>query len=453
MYRRFVQFIEENELIRENDKLVVGVSGGADSVCLLSLLCKYRKEKSLDITVVHINHMIRQEAGLDAEFVRNLCQKYELPFILKEYPVKELAKKCGMSTEEAGRKVRYDAFSEALGGEKGKIVVAHNQNDLAETVLFHLFRGSGSVGLLGISPKNNNIIRPILCFTRKEIEDYLEKNCINYCIDKTNLTDDYTRNKIRNHILPYVEEEIAKGSVSHVYNTSCLLRQQEEYISFQVQMEYENVILEDAGLTKCEIDKAKFDALHIFMKKRVLYRAIERLSGSKKDITSKHIESVLSLFKKSGMKSVDLPYDLQAKTEYNKVILLRKKDQEEKSTYISSLKEAKGFTFQVFSAKMPDTIVPEKTYTKWFDYDKINGSLVVRTRQKGDFFMVQSGQHKKSINRYFIDEKIPADKRDERLLLADGSHILWVIGKRISEYYKVSNETKNILEVKYEGGL
>lgn len=451
MYQRFVKFVEENKMISHNDKIVVGVSGGADSVCLLSLLCKYREKKPFDITVAHINHQIREEAKEDAEFVKNLCQKYELPFVLKEYPVEKIAKEKGMSTEEAGRYVRYQAFFEVLGNENGKIAVAHNKNDVAETVLFHLFRGSSSSGLKGICPKNDKVIRPILCFGREEIEAYLEENHLKYCIDKTNLTDDYTRNKIRNYILPYVEAEIVKGSISHIYQAADSLRQQEEYLSECVQQSYDSVITENQDITRCEIDKKQFDALPIFLKKRVLYLALERLAGSKKDITSKHIEVLLSLFPKSGMKTADLPYQLLAKTEYDKVILSKKEKREEKEKLLCSLDKAQGFTFRVFSATMPVTVF-EKPYTKWFDYDKINGTLMLRTRQEGDFLMVQNGQHKKSLKRFFIDEKIPADVRDTMMLLADGSHIVWVVGKRISEYYKVSDTTKNILEVKYEGG-
>ena len=180
MYRKFVQFIKQNELFEKNEKLVVGVSGGADSMCLLSLLCKYRKEEPFDMTVVHINHGIRKEASEDAKCVEAVCREYKVPFVLKEYSVNALAKEWGMSTEEAGRKVRYDAFAQVLGQDNGKIVVAHNQNDVAETVLFNLFRGSGSTGLIGIRPKNGNIIRPLLCFSREEIEAYLEENHLVY---------------------------------------------------------------------------------------------------------------------------------------------------------------------------------------------------------------------------------------------------------------------------------
>ena len=452
MYRKFVQFIEKNELIKQNEKLVVGVSGGADSVCLLTLLCKLREQMSFDMTVVHINHGIRQEAGEDALFVRRLCEKKDVPFVLRKFSVNELAKEWNMSSEEAGRKVRYDTFSEILGDEDGKIVVAHNQNDVAETVLFNLFRGSAGAGLAGIRPKNGNVVRPLLCFSREEIENYLKENQLTYCIDKTNLTDDYTRNKIRNHILPYVESNLVKGSVSHIYNTANLIRQQEEYLEEDSVQKLKEVAILDADNRMYTIEREKFLELHIFMQKKVLYKIIEQLSGSKKDITSKHIEGVLELFHKNGMKYVDLPYNLQAKSTYDSVCVTVTDNNRNREICEIALEDAKGFTFCVFSDKMPVT-VPEMEFTKWFDYDKIEESLMVRTWREGDFLMVQNGKHKKSIHRYFIDEKIPKDKREEVLLLADGSHIVWVIGKRISDYYKITETTKQIIKIQYDGGL
>ena len=451
MYRKFVQFIEKNELIKQNEKLIVGVSGGADSVCLLSLLCKLREEMPFSMTVVHINHGIRKEASEDALFVENLCKKWQIPFVLEKYPVNELAKKWNMSSEEAGRKVRYEAFLRVLGNDNGKIVVAHNQNDVAETVLFNLFRGSGSAGLTGIRPKNGKVVRPLLCFSREEIEKYLKENQLKYCIDKTNLTDDYTRNKIRNHILPYVEEHIVSGSVGHIYQTAGLLNEQEDFMDREVNKIVENVAEFDEAGISCKISRTKFLELHIFMQKKLLYKIIEKLSGSKKDITARHVENVLILFDKEGMKCASLPYNLQAKTEYGTVIIGRVEEKRKTEFYESTLEEAKRFTFRIFSDKMPDTI-PEKQYTKWFDYDKIERTLIIRSWREGDFILVQNGQHKKTIHRYFIDEKIPKDQRDKMLLLADGSHILWIIGKRISDYYKVTDQTKTIIEVQYDGG-
>lgn len=214
MLKKIEEFITKYNMISPGDTVTVGVSGGADSVCLLLNLISYSNKVPFSIKVVHINHLIREEAGEDAAFVEKLCRKYELPFFLYEEPVENIAKEEGISTEEAGRKVRYSRFSEISDG--GKIAVAHNSNDVAETVLFNIFRGTGLEGLASLEPVNGNIIRPLLGVTRQEIEEYLCKHNQTFVTDKTNLMDTYSRNRIRNSILPYAEENIVNGATEHV---------------------------------------------------------------------------------------------------------------------------------------------------------------------------------------------------------------------------------------------
>ena len=199
-------YIREHHMLKPGDRVVAGISGGADSVCLLFVLLEWAKVCPLELAVVHVNHGIRKEAGEDAAYVKSLCEAHCLPFYLLEKDVRERAEQEKCSEEEAGRKTRYEAF-EAVAKEIGAdyIAVAHNSNDRSETMLFHLFRGSGIKGLGSIQPVRDNIIRPILCLERKEIEAYLEDRGITYCQDATNATDDYTRNRIRHHILPYAE--------------------------------------------------------------------------------------------------------------------------------------------------------------------------------------------------------------------------------------------------------
>ena len=211
-------------MLQPGDRVVAGVSGGADSVCLLFLLLEWRREFPLDIAVVHVNHGIRPEAGEDARYVEKLCGEHRIPFFLTEADVRQrsILEKC--SEEEAGRRTRYEAFDKAAE-EWGatKIAVAHNSNDRSETQLFHLFRGSGIRGLASILPVRGRIIRPILCLERWEIEDFLTQQGIFYCKDATNDEDDYTRNRIRHHILPYAEQNIARGCVAHMNQTAEML--------------------------------------------------------------------------------------------------------------------------------------------------------------------------------------------------------------------------------------
>ena len=227
-------YIKKHRMLQDGDRVVVGVSGGADSVCLLFLLLEWQKENPLDIAVVHVNHGIRAEAGEDARYVETICADRNLPFFLTQVDVRDRARREKSSEEEAGRRTRYEAFDK-VAAEWGatKIAVAHNSNDRSETQLFHLFRGSGIRGLASILPVRERIIRPILCLERSEIEEFLAQLKIPYCKDATNDGDDYTRNRIRHHILPYAEQNIVKGCVAHMNQTAELLAETEDYLTQQ----------------------------------------------------------------------------------------------------------------------------------------------------------------------------------------------------------------------------
>ncbi|MBQ2576517.1 MAG: tRNA lysidine(34) synthetase TilS, partial [Lachnospiraceae bacterium] len=210
--KKVFSYIEEHHMLETGDLVVAGVSGGADSVCLLFVLLSYAKIHPIKIAVVHMDHKIRPESGEDADFVRRLCEENNLPFYLYEKQINDMAVEMKCSTEEAGRMARYQAFSEVadkLSKEmtdsekkaKVKIAIAHNKNDTCETMLFHLFRGSGLKGLCGILPVRDKLIRPLLCLQRSEIETYLAEMGVSYCTDATNAEDDYTRNRIRHNIL------------------------------------------------------------------------------------------------------------------------------------------------------------------------------------------------------------------------------------------------------------
>ena len=235
-------------MLEPGDRVVAGISGGADSVCLLFVLLEWAKKVPMELIVVHVNHGIRAEAASDARYVQELCERYRLPFVLVEEDIKKKALEEKCSEEEAGRRVRYHAFREAaIQYKANKIAVAHNSNDRSETMLFHLFRGSGIKGLGSILPVRDNIIRPILGLERHEIENYLQAAGVRYCQDATNATDDYTRNRIRHHILPYAEENIVQGCVSHMSQTAEMLAETEEYLEQQTCMALDGCVQDSVG--------------------------------------------------------------------------------------------------------------------------------------------------------------------------------------------------------------
>lgn len=463
MIRKVYEYIQKYHMIEKNDTIVIGVSGGADSVCLFSILSEIQKLLPFSLHVVHINHQIRQEAGDDAKFVEGLCASHQVPFYLVEKDVGAIAKQERISEEEAGRLVRYRAFEEVLqslslkNASQGKIAVAHNKNDRAETMLFNLFRGSGIKGINGISPTRDNIIRPLLCLERKEIEDYLKEKNISYCIDATNEEDVYTRNKIRHHILP-LAEEISNQAVSHMNETAQRLEEVENYLTSKAAEERKRCCKEENQQIK--IDVERFRETDSILQTYIIRDCIYQIAGNKKDITSKHIKDVISLFTKQVGKFIILPYGMNARRTYSQVILSNeeRKEAEETDKWKQNVKVPgeiiiKGigsFTFILLDASKKQQI-SEKTYTKWFDYDKIKKSLVLRTRETGDYLTINEKMDKKSLKQYLINEKIESSKRDKIILLTEENHVLWVVGHRISFQYKVTDSTKHILQVQFKG--
>ncbi len=459
MVKRVLEYIKEHHMLQEGSTVAAGISGGADSVCLLFILLKIREQMPFKLIAVHVNHQIREEAGEDAAFVEALCRKWGCPFYCVTEDVEGYALARHMSTEEAGRFLRYRAFERVLSAEgapEGRIAVAHNQNDNAETVLFHLMRGSGLTGLAGIRPVRGAVIRPLLCVSRPEIEAFLARNQLSYCIDRTNSEDTYTRNKIRHHVLSYAEQEICTRTVPHIYDTSVIITETEEFIRRCAKQAAERCMT----VTEQEIlfDLKDFEKEEPLIQRQLLLMAIERMTESRKDISSVHIRLLQELFFRQGNGSLDLPCGLRACREYGRVRLAHAGAAFPETDAVPLLIPGTtkwGDKIQVHCELFPyekSQNIPEKTYTKWFDYGKIVKSLVLRTRQTGDYLLTHTDGGRKSLKAYFIGEKIPVETRDRTLLLADGSHIVWVVGHRISGHYKIDRQTKTVLQIRVTGG-
>ena len=248
LIHKVLDTIKKYHLIETGDKLVLGVSGGPDSITMLDILLKIKQEKQIafDMVVAHVNHMIREEANEDEEFVKKYCMKNNIQFFSKSIDVQKIANTNKISTEEAGRDVRYAFFNEVLEKMHGtKIAIAHNKNDKVETIIMNALRGCGLPGLKGIEPVREQYIRPLIECERKEIEDYCEENHIEPRMDKTNFENIYTRNKIRNIVIPYIQQEFNPNIIETMDRLSNLVTEQESYIQKQVEKVYEDIVLEE----------------------------------------------------------------------------------------------------------------------------------------------------------------------------------------------------------------
>lgn len=470
MIEKIKAYVKKYHMLTDGDTVVAGVSGGADSVCLLFVLKELQKEIDFTLFVVHVNHKIRREAGEDACFVEELCRQLDLPFFLVEENVEDLAKAQGISTEEAGREVRYRAFEEALKENApeavltghGKIAVAHNSNDRAETMLFNLFRGTGIAGLCGIRPKRDNVIRPILCLSREEIETFLEERNLSYCIDKTNNEDTYTRNKIRHHILPFARQQVSEGVLENMTRTGDLMQETEDFINTEVEKAYGKCVQKKDAEVCVNVEGLLCN--HSLIRKHLILRSIEDLVSTKKDISAIHVRDVLGLFEQTGNRQISLPYGILVRREYENVVFEKRDslpcgeptisaglDLPLDRNCIVSVPGLGELEISAFSYEK-NMDIPQNQYTKWFDYDKIDKPLKIRNRKPGDFLTINKALSKKSIQDYMVDEKIPKAQRDKLWLVTEQEHVLWVVGYRISEKYKVNENTKTVLQIQLRGG-
>lgn len=305
-------YIEKNKMIKPGDSVVVGLSGGGDSVCLFLILNELKKKIGFDLFCVHINHGIRGiTATRDEIFAKELCERENIPIKIYKINVPEKSRDEKLSLEEAGRKARYDIFyKEAAEHNNAKIAVAHHINDQAETVLFNMIRGSGLKGVGGIAPVRENIIRPLLCVTRDEIEEYLRTNNEDFCTDETNEDDAYSRNQIRNRVIPLFNE-IQPESASHIASVAEELREVSEYIEEKAkELVKLYVTKQDKGYV-ISLEKLKKEKPVII--RYVIIFTMQKLTEEYKDITRTHINDVYSLISKGCGKEIHLPKGLNAK--------------------------------------------------------------------------------------------------------------------------------------------
>lgn len=452
MLKKVISYIEKNKILQDGDSVLLGVSGGADSVCMLHVLYSLREKYHLKLYVVHVNHGIRgSEAKRDADFVEQMAENLQIPFRVVTANIPEMAKEQKLSEEEAGRIFRYNTF-EQVANEVGanKIAVAHNLNDNSETVLFNLFRGSRLKGLTGISPMRGQIIRPLLCCSRNEIEQYLQENNLSYCTDSTNKETDYSRNRIRLKLMPYIKENINQKAEYNIVNAAENLSQVYEYIYGEAQKAYKIHVKDNVLLNSAE-------DLNVVILQEVVRMWILENTGKLKDIKANHVNIVIGLLSNQVSKKSELPYGLKLIKTYKGVKVLPENNEGKDSNRQTIIEGGKIFntekiTVTVENESFDKSNIPDLLYTKWLDYDKIKG-LTLRKRLPGDYIEIsgsESGRSvKKKLKKYFIDNKIPQEERNNIWLLADGNHVVWIVGYRISEMCKVTDSTKRIIKITY----
>ena len=468
--------IEEYDMIQTGDVVVVGLSGGADSVCLLSVLKKLSSELSFSLAALHVHHGIRgQEADQDAAFCADLCAGWKIPFEIGYADVPMLAAVNKQSLEEAGRQERYRQLESCRRRLRARrIAVAHHQDDQAETVLWNLLRGAGLNGLAGMEAVNGAVIRPLLRTSKAEILCYMEEQGLGWREDATNAEDHYTRNRIRRHMLEYAAQKVNRQAAKHICKTADMALEAEAYLREQAGrwlFQYGRIQAggPEPAQISLEIEAVKNEPL--ILRRYIVREALSRCRG-RRDLKLCHVDAVLSLIEqrpgKSASARVNLGGGYTACRKYGTLTIKKdvspgkKAEKEisaaEKRICLGELQK-EPFQLQMGGEKLELRVfprdkvqkIPTNQYTKWLDYDKIGKSLVFRFRRSGDYFLLPGGR-KKTIQAYMIDEKIPSEERDHILLAAEGSHVIWIAGRRLCAGVKLTEHTKQILQITRYGG-
>lgn len=459
LLERTWNYISEYQLIRPGERILVGFSGGADSLCLLLLLHELGKQHGFTLQAVHVNHMLRgEESDGDQAFAEEFCRRLDIPIHCFSYPVEEMARKMQVGIEEAGREARRCAFRKCMDSSGAeKTALAHHRDDQAETVLFRLARGSSLAGLSGIRPRQGKVIHPLLFASKEEILRELEDRGIPYRTDSSNLTDHYTRNCIRHQIMPILQEKVNDRSIEHIVQAAGDIAETDEFLKKLSRNVKEQCILvcEQGILVKEEILEEE-----PVLVRYVLMDALSMVAGGRKDLGRDQVSQLLDLLKGGTGRKNSLPGNLEAVRGYEGVVLRRKaeeklsvrKEAEEEGQVSQNILGPGEYSLRGWKIRcevldrVPDEI-PEKRYTKWLDYDKIKHHLEFRTRRTGDFLVTTEKGGRKKLKSYFIDEKIPAEERGKLLLLAAESRVFWVVGYRISEDCKITAQTRQVLKI------
>ncbi|AGX41199.1 tRNA lysidine(34) synthetase TilS [Clostridium saccharobutylicum] len=462
MYKKVLSYIKDNNLIEFGDKVLVAVSGGPDSICLLNILFKLKEELNIDIGVAHLNHMLRGEDAFgDEEYVINTCEKMNIPCFVKRMDIETYSKEQKLSCEMAGRNARYDFFDEIMKKEGySKVATAHNANDQAETILFRLMRGTGLEGLGGIkASRDNKIVRPILCLSRKEVEDYIQVNNLNPRIDKTNFEKIYNRNKIRLDILPYMKKNFNDDIIQTLNRMSILIQKDNQFIEKIALSFYNKYCIESKDYFI--IKKEMFEEDEVVIN-RVLRNAITKYSKSNYDFEMKHIYEILQLSKKNSGKIIDLPNKIYAENIYGDIYIKHRKEKNfnsnEKKQEINIDKgNVNNNTIDFNDFKIEFLVIEnynntklnleKNNFIKYFDLDQIIKNISVRNRKDGDKIIPLGMSGSKKLKDIFIDMKIPKEDRDNVPILCFDDKIAWIVGLKVSEQFKITNKTKNILKV------
>jgi len=459
LLKKAKRIIKKHSMLAEKERVLIGLSGGPDSVCLLHVLHKLKDNFKLDLHALYIDHGLRpEEVPSEIRFCENLCENLTVPFITKSINVKSYAESRGMNRQEAARELRYMVFEEtAYMINAQRIALGHTADDQAETLLMRLFRGSGPTGLSAIPPIRGIIIRPLIEIERREIERFLEEEQIDFIVDSSNLRKDYLRNKIRSSLIPMLKE-YNPAIIDTLSRTATIFREENKYLDIIVAKTMMRLVSRKTD-ARIEFFLSPVEVMDKVLLRRVLRKAIEETKGLR-GISFTHIEDIIDLIKsgKAGDR-IYLPKGIRAIKKYS-TFVLTSEPPVKLNMYVF---EVPGeVVLKEVGISIKASIVEKDTERKidepglWtaygiLDADRLIFPLTVRPRKTGDFFYPLGFGRRKKLQDFFVDEKIPRDERDRVPLIISGDDIVWVVGYRGDERFRVKEETKRVLRLEVKG--
>jgi tRNA(Ile)-lysidine synthase len=454
LVHRILSAIRKYRMFSGGETILIGLSGGPDSVCLVHILNRLKDSLKLDLHAIYIDHGLRAgETGQEISFCKDFCKSLPVPFITKSIEVKAYAAEQKLNKQEAARLLRYRVFEETAHEVNAhKIALGHTSDDQAETLLMRLFRGAGSAGLAGIPPVRKNIIRPLIDVRRSEIEQYLEDEKVRFITDSSNLKTDYLRNRIRLSLMP-VLREINPDITDTLAKTAAIFRDEERYFEIIVTKTLMKLISRKTD-SRIELFLSPFGSMDKVVIRRVLRRAIDETKGLR-GISFIHIEDMIELIQSGNPGDrLFLPKGIRAIKDYSTFILTS----EIPATLEPCTLTVPGETILkeagiVLKATVDDTNEGEAKYEDsglWishgiFDADKLRFPLTARPRSDGDVFYPFGFGKRKKLQDFYVDMKVPRDERNRVPLIVSGEDIIWVVGYRGDERFKITAETKSML--------
>lgn len=450
-FTRFEAFVKKHQLISDGDRIIVGVSGGIDSVVLLDILNDYRQPHGLEIAVAHVNYHLRgEESNEDERFVLSLCENYGIPCFVHSVDTHSFMVQHKLSVQVAARNIRYKFYETVkILKNYNKIAVGHNANDNAETVIMNLLRGSGANGLGGIPVRRGDIIRPLLFAERKDIEQYARLKSLSSRLDSSNTKDYYTRNFIRKSLLPQIQERVNPNIINTLNKTAEIFQDLKKFVSNEVSVIYSSVV-KRYDEDKVVIDAFKLKNAPLFIQENLIISAIKELSDREIDFLK--VRTVMDLLNSQTGTSVELGKGIYAFRDRYNLVLTRGRSTAE--SFVAEIIAGKKYDFEDFYFNSEFVEKSDLQFTlspvvEFVDADLAGETFSLRQWEPGDWFVPLGLEGKKKVSDFLIDRKIPLYEKGNVFVLTNKNSVIWVCGLRLDDRFKITDKTRRILKLEF----